>query len=118
MAPDFRTGPEFGQTSNRPLDKAERHALVEGVVNRIINDFQQELQAIKEENKDLQQQLHHGIPLESFGLTQTCIHPKAVVHHKFIEHTKPLRLVMQYYQAYRAMELLTSNLPILKRGLT
>lgn len=37
--------------------------------------------------------------------------------HKLLEHTAPLESVMQYYQAYRPLHLLTSDLPLLKRGI-
>lgn len=34
-----------------------------------------------------------------------------------LEHTEPLKSVMQYYQAYTAINLLTNNLPMFKRGI-
>ena len=62
--PGLQTAPEFGQSSSQPLDRTERHALAEGAANQIISDLQQELHIIKQENDELQQQLHDGAPLD------------------------------------------------------
>ena len=117
QAPRPNTQPEPSQNSQRPLDRAERQVLVEGAANQLLDDLQQQLQVTKQENEELQQQLHRNIPLAQFGVPHSYIHSKAESFHKLLEHTEPLRSVMQYYQAYRPLHLLTSDLPLLKRGI-
>ena len=89
--------------------------MAEGAANHLLDDLQQQLHAAKQENEELRQQLQQGIPSGQFGLPQSYIHPKAEIFHKLLEHTKPLTSVMQYYQAYAPLHLLTSNLPLLKK---
>lgn len=45
------------------------------------------------------------------------MHTKDEIYHKLLEHTEPLKLVMQYHQAFEAINLCTSDLPLLKRGI-
>ena len=115
---EFKTQPEFGQNSHRPLDRAERHILAEGAANQLLDDLQQQLQVVKQENEELQQQLQQSTPSGHFGVPQSYIHPKTRSFHRLLEHTEPLNSVMQYFQAYGPLHLLTSDLPVLKRGIT
>ena len=110
--------PRFGQTSKRPIDHTERQVLAEGAANQLLNDLQQELQLTKQENENLQHQLHQKLPSGQIDLPPSCMHSKEEIYHRLLENTEPLKTVMQYYKAFGAINLCTSNLPVLKRGIT
>lgn len=112
------TGSVFSQNPPRPIDRTERQALAAGVADQLLSDLQQELQTITQEKEELQHQLQRDASSGQVTLPHSFTHPRAQVYHKLLEHTEPLKSVMQYYQAYRALDLLTSNLPMLKRGIT
>lgn len=109
---------EFGMNPTRPIDLTERHILTEGAADKILNDLQKELQTVTREKEELQHQLQKDAVPNQIGLPRSCTHPKTEIYHKLLEYTEPLKSVMQYYQAYRALDLLASNLPILRRGIT
>ena len=109
---------EFGHTLERPLDFTERQVLTEGAAEKILNDLRQELRAVIQEKEDLLQQLEGEASSGKHSLPHSFIHPKTEIFRKLLEHTQPLTSVMQHYQAYRTIDLLTSNLPVLKRGIT
>jgi hypothetical protein len=114
--PAFPPEPECSQHWQRPLDRAERKVLAEGAADQLISDLQHELQVIKQEKEELQHQLQQGVPAGHLGLPQSYIYPKSEVYQRLLNHTEPLRSVMQCHQAYGALNLVTSNLPILKGG--
>ena len=109
----------FDQTSHRPIDRTERQALATGAAEQMLSDLQQALEVSKREKEELQHQLQEGVaPQGHMGLPPSYIHPRAEIYNKMLEHTAPLKSVMQYYQIYRVLDLLTNNLPMLKRGIT
>ena len=110
--------PESHQAARRPIDFTERQILTEGVAHKILNDLRQELHIVTQEKEDLVQQIRAAASSGHISLPQTCIYPSTEAYRKLIEHTEPLKSVMQHYQAYKAIDLLISNLPMLKRGIT
>ena len=90
--------------------------MAEGAAEQILTDLQQELQALKQEKEELQHQLQQGNPVGPLGLPQSYSHPQSEIFQRLLTHTEPLRSIMQNYHAHGAINLLTSNLPILKRG--
>lgn len=110
--------PMFGQTSKRPIDLTERQVLAEGAANRLLSDVQQELRLTRQENEALQQQLHRKGPMNQIELPPSCLHPNEEIYHRLLENTEPTKSILQYYRAFGAINLCTSNLPLLKRGIT
>ena len=51
-------------------------------------------------------------------LPKSYLHLKTEIYHKVVEQTEPLQSLMQYYQAYGMLNLLTINLPLLKKKIT
>lgn len=72
----------------------------------------------KQETEELQHQLQNGCTPGQMGIPLSHIDPKTEVYHQLLEHTEPLHTVLQYYQAYWAIDLLISNLPLPKKGVT
>ena len=110
--------PKLEPLPKRPIDRTERQALATGAAQQLLNDLQQELQACKQEKEELQHQLHKDGPQGQTCMLQFPSHPNTEVYTRLLEHTEPLHTVMQYYQAYWAIDLLASNLPLPKRGIT
>lgn len=108
----------FGQPHNRPIDRTERQALATRAAEQLLSDLQQELQLCKQQKEDLQQQLQQGVPPMHTGLPTSALYPNTEVYRRLLDHTQPLQTVMQYYHAYWAIDLLTSNLPLPKKGTT
>ena len=52
------------------------------------------------------------------GLPHSSTHPRCEVFRRLLNHTKPLTLIMQGYHAHGALTLLTSNLPIIRKGVS
>lgn len=88
------------------------------MADKILSDLRHELQVLTQEKEDLLQQSQGEAASGQHGLPHSFIHPKTEIYHKLLEHTEPLASVMQHYQAYRTIDLLISNLPVLKRGIT
>lgn len=116
--PNPKINSVFGHPAQRPLDRAERHALAEEATEQIYSDLQRELQVIKQEKEELQHQLQQGAPENRMTLPQTHVYPKSEIYQRLLHHTAPLSSIMQYHHAYGAIHLLTSNLPIIKAGIT
>lgn len=115
--PTFKDGSRSNQPPPRPIDRTERQALTTGAAEQLLSDLQQELEASKQQNEELQHQLHKEVPLGQMDLPPSFLHPKAEIYRKLLNHTEPLNSVMQYYQAYGALDLLTSGLPLPKKGI-
>lgn len=111
-----RSDPESSQDSKRPIDWTERQALATGAAQQLLNDLQQELQVTKQEKEELQHQLQKATPPTHTGLPLYATHSRSEVYNRLLEHTAPIQTVMQYYQAYGAIDLLASHLPLPKRG--
>lgn len=112
-----RSDPDFGPRTHRPLDRTEQQAFAEGAAEQLLSDLQQELQMLKQEKKELQHQLQHEqIPIGQMGLPQSATHPRSEVFRRLLNHTEPLTSIMQGYHAHGALTLLTSNLPIIRKG--
>ena len=112
-----KTDSAFGTRLHRPINRAERQALTEGAAEQLLSDLQQELHTIKHEKEELQHQLQKGqIAIGALGLPQTCTHPKSEVFRRLLNHTEPFKSIMQGYHAHAAITLLTSSLPILRKG--
>ena len=107
----------FGPRLHQPIDRVERQILTEGAAEQLLSDLQQELHTIKQEKEELQHQLQQGpIPIGQMGLPQSYTHPKSEVFRRLLNHTEPSRSIMQGYHAHGALTLLTSSLPILRKG--
>ena len=116
--PVSSTDPGSEHTPNRPIDRTERQALATGAAEQLLSDLQQELQTCKQQKEDLQHQLHQGVPPTTYRTTDSAFYPNTEVYRRLLDHTQPLQTVMQYYHAYWAIDLLTSNLPLPKKGTT
>lgn len=115
-------GPPFVPNSDpkhtRPIDRVERKLLADGMAEQMLSEVQHQLQLLKQEKEELQEQLQKNSPTHPIALPQTCTHAKTKVYLKILEHTEPLKSVIQYYLAYGLVNLLTSGIPLLRRGIT
>lgn len=113
----IRSDSDLGHRPHRPLDRTERQALAEGAAEQLLSDLQQELQTVKQENEGLQHQLRHEpIPMGPLRLPQASTHPRSDIFRRLLNHTEPLTSIMQGYHAHGALTLLTSNLPLIRKG--
>ena len=115
---NHKNEPHFNAASRKPIDRVERQVLATGAAEQLLYDLQSELQEVKQERDHLQHHFSKETPLMPMDLPQTYLHSKIEIYHKVIEHTEPLQSLMQYYQAYGMLNLLTSSLPLLKKGTT
>lgn len=112
---------EFGQFPKRPIDHSECRVLTEGAADKFFHKtYKTYIKSCKQwfKKKELQHQLQRGVLQGQSGQPPSYLHPRTQVYHKFFEHTQSLTSVMQYYQAYKAIDLVTNDLPLLKGRIT
>ena len=115
--PSSKHHPEPDRHSTHPILTKEKHTLTAGVANKLLNELRKDLARTQQENADLAQQLlkqqdesgENTIPHAS-------IHPRTEIVQCILKHTEPLDSLMQYHRVYGGLNLLLSNIPLLKTG--
>lgn len=113
------------------------HSLIEEVMNPTeaqklsVSELQQELRYITRERDELQvtvERIFESPPdpntdtlpddLSPTDIPRTCISPRASIYQQLITNIPPFKTIMQAYHALKGLNLLISQVPLLKPGVT
>ena len=100
-----------------PIMSKEKHTLAAGIANRLLNDLRRELAHTQEEKADLLKKIvSEGRDFAQNNLPQSTKCDAAELYHQIWRHTEPLNSIMQYHRVCGGLNLLLSNIPVLKPG--
>ena len=100
-----------------PIMSKEKHTLAAGIANRLLNDLRRELAHTQEEKADLFKTIvAEGRDFAQNNLPQSTKCDAAELYHQIWRHTEPLNSIMQYHRVCGGLNLLLSNIPMLKPG--
>lgn len=112
-----RSNLEHERSSPHPIMNKEKHTLASGVASKLLNELRRDLARTQQENADLAQRLHKQQDESGEStIPHTAIHPRTEIVQQFLKHTEPLDSLMQYHRVYGGLNLLLSNIPLLKTG--
>ena len=95
--------------------------------HRSVTELQQELRCLARERDELQLTIERTMegPLDISEDTpnlaeipRSATSPRAIIYQQITTNTPPLTTVMQYYHAFRGLNLLIAQIPVLKTGVT
>ena len=98
-----------------PITGKEDHTLTAGVASKLLHDLRRDLARTQQEKADLAQKLLK--PQEESGrhiIPQTVTHSSTEIYQQIMTHTKPSESIMQCHQVYSGLNLVLSNIPLLK----
>ena len=100
-----------------PITGKEDHTLTAGVASKLLNELRRDLARTQNEKADLAQKLLKQ--QEQCGrdiLPRTFTHSSTEVYQQIMAHTKPSDSIMRYHRVYSGLNLILSNIPLLKAG--
>ena len=100
-----------------PITGKEDQALAAGVASKLLHELRRDLARSQQEKADLARKLLQQQEKDERNIVpQTHTHPSTEIYQQMMAHTKPSESIMQCHRIYGGLNLILSNVPLLKTG--
>jgi hypothetical protein len=106
-----------GNPESHPILGREKQTMSTGVASKLLNELQRDLARTRQEKTDLAQKLtQKQEEFRKLNMPHAATHSSAELFQQIMSSTRPGESIMHYHRGYGGLNLIISNIPLLKLG--